>query len=598
MRKRKTKEEDRLIRVLQSLGVYESSDIECLRDDIERQIIQSEINRIIDANPEIAESYTNKDRGIKSSVEVDQWYDGGTNQEDINKAILRVGTNANKETHKESKAKKVIKAFISEGYFGYLKLRKLIGKPLEHPVLRPWYAGELVRIPSLVNPGGKVTLLEGTYTLSGKIQAKSNLVLEGNGWQNTRLLMATSSYAIDLSNYDNITIRELEIDGNNRAYGPERVISGNGCNDITVERIFMHDHGSEYGVEIWNGDRIRVQDSKFTRIGQSGDSDPVSIQQCNYVWVVGNTVYDSVYEYRAGAIEVQDGGGIVIVADNEIHKSQVGIVVSSHGYDTTSPIKRAVVGFNHVEVYNVDEHSGKYQAGIWMGGNGNYGAGGARAIVGNVIKVNCMAGDHGINSWNTGIRVYNHVEDVTIIGNIVDCAAFQQERGNACISIHYVNDIDKRIIVSSNILLNAYQAGILIENGNEQEIVISNNICYGCEKGIHIKDGDYIFIEGNNLRGNTTAITVESGKNTHGWIRNNPGYNPVGVSSITVGTSPFTYTAGSSPETVYIRGGTVSDISVDGTTLFTDTGHSIDLEPHQSVVITYSSTPTMVKYIH
>ncbi len=598
MIKRKEIEKDRLIRVLRSLGIYESSDIEYVRDDIERQIIQSEINRVVRADPEISESYTNKDRGIRASAEICQWYDHETNQEDINKAILKIEAEANKETHKESKAKKIIKAFMSEGYFGYLRLRKLIGRPLEHPVLRPWYAGELIRIPSLVNPGGKVTLLEGTYSLSGKITAKSNLVLEGNGWQNTRLLMATSSYAIDLSSYDNITIRELEIDGNNRAYGPERVISGDSCDDITIERIYMHDHGSKYGVEIWNGDRIRVQDSRFTKIGQTADSDPISIQKCNYVWIIGNSIYDSVYEYRAGAIEIQEGGGVVVITDNEIHKAQTGIKISSHVEETLDSVKRVIIGFNQVEVYNVDEHSGKSEHGIVVGGNGSYGAGSAHAIVGNIVRVNCMAGNHGINGLNAGIMVYSNVHDVTIIGNVVDCTAFVQERGNAGIVLHYLYENDKRITVSNNILLNAYQAGILVENGNEQEVLITNNICYGCEKGIHIKDGDYIYIEGNNLRGNTTAITIESGKNAHGWIRNNPGYNPVGVSSISVGSSPFTYSAGSSPETVYIRGGTVSDISVDGTTLFTDSGHSIDLEPHQSVTVTYTDVPTMVKYVH
>ena len=598
MIKRERKGNSRLIKVLRSLDIYESSDFEPIRDDIEQQLLQSNINKIIEANPEIAKSYTNKDRGIKASAVVDQWYDGGTNQEDINKAILRVETSANRESHRESKAKRIIKAFISEGYFGYLKLRKLIGKPLEHPVLRPWYAGELIRIPSLVNPGGKVTLLEGTYSLSGEIQAKSNLVLEGNGWQNTRLLMATSSYAIDLSSYDNITIRELEIDGNNRAYGPERVISGNGCDDVTIDRIFMHDHGSKYGVEKWNGNRIRVQDSRFTKIGQSGDSDPISIQECNYVWITGNSIYDSVYEYRAGAIEVQEGGEIIVVTDNEIHKSQIGIKISTHISSSLAPVHRVIIGNNQVEAYNVDEHSGQSEIGIYVAGNGEYGAGIARVIVGNIVKINCMAGDHGINGMNTGILVKSGNEGVTIIGNVVDCAAFQQERGNAGITIRYYSLTDKRVIVANNILLNAYQAGILVENGNEQEILISGNICHGCERGIHIKDGDYIFVENNDLRGNTTPITVESGKNSHGWIRNNPGYNPVGVSSITVGASPFTYTAGSSPETVYIRGGTVSDISVGGTTLFTDTGHSINLEPHQSVVVTYSGTPTMIKYVH
>jgi len=43
------------------------------------------------------------------------------------------------------------------------------------------------------------------------------------------------------------------------------------------------------------------------------------------------------------------------------------------------------------------------------------------------------------------------------------------------------------------------------------------------------------------------------------------------------------------------RGGTVSDISKDSITIFAQTEQTILLEPAESVVVTYSSAPTMVK---
>lgn len=93
--------------------------------------------------------------------------------------------------------------------------------------------------------------------------------------------------------------------------------------------------------------------------------------------------------------------------------------------------------------------------------------------------------------------------------------------------------------------------------------------------------------------GATSPLIADGG--TSSIIEGNPGYNPQGPASITVTASPFTYTAGSSPEMVYITGGTVSLIVKSGTTLFTSTEKSVRLEANQAVVVTYSSAPTMNK---
>ncbi|MDZ5697634.1 hypothetical protein [Chelativorans sp. M5D2P16] len=110
--------------------------------------------------------------------------------------------------------------------------------------------------------------------------------------------------------------------------------------------------------------------------------------------------------------------------------------------------------------------------------------------------------------------------------------------------------------------------------------------------------GDRIEIQNNTMRGNTST-TINSATGLNNRIEGNAGYNdtPVG-SSIAVGASPFTHRAGPSPETIYISGGTVSAIVVAGVTAFTNTGHTVELAPNETVQVTYSSAPFMNRVRH
>lgn len=101
-------------------------------------------------------------------------------------------------------------------------------------------------------------------------------------------------------------------------------------------------------------------------------------------------------------------------------------------------------------------------------------------------------------------------------------------------------------------------------------------------------------IEGNICTGGASA-TVVSDSGTASVVRDNPGHNPQGPASITVTASPMTYTAGSTPEVVYVQGGTVSGVTKAGTTLASATNVVIPLEPGEAIVVTYSSAPTMVR---
>lgn len=124
--------------------------------------------------------------------------------------------------------------------------------------------------------------------------------------------------------------------------------------------------------------------------------------------------------------------------------------------------------------------------------------------------------------------------------------------------------------------------------------VAGNAQRYGVNVG---NNADKLVIKDCYLRGNTTgAINLGTGL-TNSRIIDNEGYNPVGPSAITVGASPYTYTAGPTPEDVYIRGGTVSDVKIGGTTVWAATNCMVHLEPGQSAVVTYAVLPTMVKNI-
>lgn len=104
-----------------------------------------------------------------------------------------------------------------------------------------------------------------------------------------------------------------------------------------------------------------------------------------------------------------------------------------------------------------------------------------------------------------------------------------------------------------------------------------------------------LIVRDNDLRGNGTgAYTSSTAGAVEQWI-GNTGMNPLGSEAITVGASPYTYTAGPSPEVVYIFSGTVSDVSRGGSTVADSTGAQVTLAPNEAVTVTYSSAPTMRK---
>jgi hypothetical protein len=105
---------------------------------------------------------------------------------------------------------------------------------------------------------------------------------------------------------------------------------------------------------------------------------------------------------------------------------------------------------------------------------------------------------------------------------------------------------------------------------------------------------DGFAIVDNDVSGNaSTQLSLSSYAGTTGKIKDNRGYNPVGSSAPTVGVSPFTYTAGPSPTTLYIVGAwTLSAIVISGGAIDIAT-KTIELGPNEAVTLTYSAAGTL-----
>lgn len=105
---------------------------------------------------------------------------------------------------------------------------------------------------------------------------------------------------------------------------------------------------------------------------------------------------------------------------------------------------------------------------------------------------------------------------------------------------------------------------------------------------------DYVqVIACHNLDGNPQTI-VDASSGTHNRYTDNPGYNPLGAVAVTITASPMTYTAGRTPETLYGRGGTLTSVTQGAQQIVgaAAASWSCGLGPNESVVITYSVSPT------
>jgi hypothetical protein len=142
----------------------------------------------------------------------------------------------------------------------------------------------------------------------------------------------------------------------------------------------------------------------------------------------------------------------------------------------------------------------------------------------------------------------------------------------------------------------------LIVGPSNGDGVVANNTFFNMGAGINLQAGSAgVNIQDNTFNTVSTPITNSSAASNN-RIESNKGYNSRGGSVPAAGASPYTYTAGPSPETLYVIGGTVSNIATFGVTIATATSATlpvtVQLGPNESVTITYTAAPFINRIIH
>jgi len=424
-------------------------------------------------------------------------------------------------------------------------------------------------INALPNDGGKVILLEGSYSISSSITiARNNTILEGCG-RNTKLVAtydATGECFLCLGDgtnkYSGIEIRSLatNITACGGAHAAEHRYAIKACG------------GSSEATHI----QCRITgcyfENKNTTSTTSGHQVQVSLE---------NAIYSEVSSCESdGAIGLRETSH-----NNRITNNVVVTQIADNGIQTDQDCCYNIIANNYLSTGEdgIDLDGGSYN-----------------------IIVNNEIYDCRFHELPTGELNHNGIEFAgtsakcdhnVIMGNTIHSSgysaiAFKSQGANT----KSYNVVKGNIIINPG--LNTTSPGIELDSHSHYNLIEGNYIMdqqgtHTMTYGIYVPSGaSNNMIINNHIEGWLNGAISNSGTST--FIRGNKGYNPVGISSISVGTSPFTYTAGASPETVYVSGGTVTSITKSGYD-FGLTSGAFNLEPHESIIVTYSAAPTMYK---
>jgi len=513
---------------------------EQIRDKVAKEFSVAAVNKAIEHDPELKTSFTDRDCGIKASADIYQSYDGQTNQDDINKSIEKIGSRVEHVGKKTSAAKKFVKGLASNGYYGYMLLRKAIGNKLEHPSLHPWYAGRLADIPSLINPGGRIKLSEGNFVFSGEmVLSTSQIAIVGAGYEATKISGAIGSsedYIHFNSGIGNILLSDFYVDGSSHtAYGGAgfggacigSTTTGN-IDGVTLNRVKVYSSAGKIGCVQFENIATGTIDNLslincYLHTVSTGGYGFAKRKQGKHAIVSGNTIIqDNVAGFNACSLYAATQNVIV-----------EGNVVSGNGHSTIalSPCYHSVVMGNTVYGPSVATEA--------------------------AIEIEAALG-HG-----TGTSYY-----VTVVGNAIRPVSGTGEYGIVC------------------------RKG---DSTDPHHISIGNNIVEGFAKGVYVIDGDHISIADNVLYNNTANLTNDNGTNL--TIVDNDGFNPVGnftAPAVPVSTTAYTNAYGY-PCMVSVYGGTVTVIAVDAVATGQTAGTFV-VAPGETITITYSVVPTWVWY--
>ena len=353
--------------------------------------------------------------------------------------------------------------------------------------------------------------------------------------------------------------RNIYFNGNSAGSGnTNKAIGGSSGSYLRVDGCVFDGYGTRHPVGVSGMTHVSIANNWIGDCGGLG-----SEGGCNDVQYTGNYVFEAVNDYP------------FMVAGNLTSNTRIMIDRNILSTGNTAGGGIDVVG-SYVTITNNIINT-PYLHGIYVHDND---ATGGTDYISNVLISNNII--KGVGAGGGKSVVVENIDDST--------DAF------VCVSDNYLDKgLGLTSIRNAEISSNIFATGQCYTIGgvklNFHDNVFAGSIAFNIESTATYMDD--VMIANNRI----DSATPFNGSRlpTTATIKNNKGYNPQGAASISVTGSPFTYTAGATPEAVYIRGGTVSSIAKNSVTLFTATPATVFLEPNESVVVTYTGAPTMVK---
>ena len=309
------------------------------------------------------------------------------------------------------------------------------------------------------------------------------------------------------------------------------------------------------------------------------------------VYFTGNTGRPAILNCHVHNNGMLGGNAGINIDTNNYSTSADGLLTGCVVYDNgLDGIQVAQGGWRVIA--NKSSNNGQYNAttvgaaGIYVPSTSNL------TIVGNL----CLA--------NSGLGIdTGGMSESTVVGNYVassgkDGIGLANATGVTCVGNVCVNNGQSNTVNRNS--------GIVIWNSSSY-IAVTGNVCYDNQStptqqyGISTLEGSQGTLTLDTtgvalqITGNTVAHNGTQGIYVGGdvAVSANKGYNPVGAVSApavpasgTALTNPFPV-----PVRVFITGGTVSGIAINGTTTGVTSG-LVELGPRESITLTYSAAPT------
>ncbi len=468
--------------------------------------------------------------------------------------------------------------------------------------------------------GGTIYFPKGKFKCMA-IRPKSGVTLKGLGWgasvlkgfddKSNNAIIDGMGYFTQKSPLSEFNVQDLELDGsdmNRSGYHYNRKgIGHQWLRNCRFEGVYVHDtpatgFGTDFTINVAFLNCLAKNCGTKGKVGNGIGSNGFGIGVSDVTEVV---VFDNCQALEVAnngfTLEAQITQGVGYATVTNCYAEKCG----NAGYSNS--------GSQRVDVIGCADNGSVY--GVYVSANANQPS--DQTIVSGCEFVGQIS--HGVYS-DQAANNHLEVKDCLFnacqgsgIKNVGSYCSFSDNTFKGCkettiLCVPDVGAIGKGYLITNNVIINGGSTGIQVDSTNQAIVglLVKANMIQDC-KGAAIKiickpqiDSGNIcvaVIDGNLCDNNLKPQIQVEGSSKNVIIRSNTGHNPLGQSSIIPNKSPFTYTAGNSPEDIYINGGVVSGVSIDSTELFTASPCTLHLEPNQTLTINYTAKPKIIKSV-